>query len=58
MALLFIDNLRHWKEYATPLKAKDFNWSQGHAFASKVIESNLFTGTWPLICEVVMLEYQ
>lgn len=30
-------DLAHWTEHAVPLKAKDFKWSSGGAFATKVI---------------------
>lgn len=30
----------HWKEHPSPLKALDFQWASGDAFASKVIEHN------------------
>jgi beta-xylosidase len=33
-------NLVHWKEHPVPLKAIDFNWASGDAFASKVIAVN------------------
>lgn len=31
-------DLANWKEYPTPLKATDFTWAKGKAYASKVIE--------------------
>lgn len=30
----------HWKEHPVPLKAKDFSWAKGDAWASQVIERN------------------
>ena len=37
--LLFsTDNMLDWKEYPSPLKATDFRWAKGDAYASKVIE--------------------
>ena len=30
----------HWKEYATPLRAADFNWANDGAWASQVVERN------------------
>jgi beta-xylosidase len=31
-------DLKNWKEYPTPLKAIDFKWSAGGAFATKIIQ--------------------
>jgi beta-xylosidase len=31
------DNMVDWREYPSPLKATDFRWAKGDAFASKVI---------------------
>jgi beta-xylosidase len=33
-------NLIEWKEHPVPLKATDFSWASGDAYASKVIERN------------------
>jgi beta-xylosidase len=33
-------NLAEWKEHAVPLKATDFSWASGNAYASKVIAHN------------------
>lgn len=30
-------DLVHWKEHGSPLKARDFSWARGDAYASKVI---------------------
>lgn len=34
------DNMTDWKEHPSPLKAKDFAWAKGDAWASQVIERN------------------
>lgn len=34
------DNMTDWKEHPSPLKAKDFTWAKGDAWASQVIERN------------------
>lgn len=34
------DNLRYWEEHPSPLKAIDFSWASGDAFASKVLVKN------------------
>jgi hypothetical protein len=34
------EDLISWKEYPSPLKAKNFSWASGDAFASKVIQRN------------------
>jgi len=34
------DNMTDWKEHQVPLKAKDFAWANGDAWASQVIERN------------------
>lgn len=34
------DNMTDWKEHHSPLKAKDFAWAKGDAWASQVIERN------------------
>ena len=33
-------DLKNWREYPVPLKAKDFAWAKGEAWASQVIERN------------------
>ena len=33
-------DLQNWQEYPSPLKASDFNWAKGDAYASKVIEKD------------------
>jgi len=33
-------NMTDWKEYPVPLRAKDFSWAKGDAWASQVIERN------------------
>lgn len=32
------NDLVHWREYPSPLKATDFQWASGDAYASKVVE--------------------
>lgn len=32
------NDLTHWTEYSSPLKATDFQWASGDAYASKVVE--------------------
>jgi len=34
------DNMTEWKEHPSPLKATDFAWAKGDAWASQVIERN------------------
>jgi len=34
------ENMTDWKEHPSPLKAKDFAWAKGDAWASQVIERN------------------
>jgi beta-xylosidase len=34
------DNLVDWKEHPSPLKATDFHWSSGGAFATKIIKKD------------------
>ena len=34
------DDMKTWTEHAVPLKAKDFKWAKGEAWASQVIERN------------------
>jgi beta-xylosidase len=34
------NDMVHWKEHAVPLKATDFSWAKGDAYASQVIERN------------------
>jgi beta-xylosidase len=34
------NNLINWTEHPAPLRAKDFSWAKGDAYASKVIEHN------------------
>ncbi|HEY0652027.1 MAG TPA: glycoside hydrolase family 43 protein [Chryseosolibacter sp.] len=36
------EDLITWHEYSSPLKAVDFTWSKGGAFASKIIQRNDF----------------
>src|SRR5688572_5566529 len=31
-------DLANWKEHPVPLRAKDFSWAKGDAYASKIIE--------------------
>jgi hypothetical protein len=33
-------DMEHWREHPSPLKAVDFKWAKGDAYASKVIERN------------------
>lgn len=33
-------DLANWTEHPSPLKAKDFNWAKGDAYASKVVHHN------------------
>src|SRR5688572_451981 len=33
-------DLVHWEEHPFPLKAKDFSWASGDAYASKVVQKN------------------
>lgn len=34
------DDMKTWKEYPVPLKANDFKWAKGEAWASQVIKRN------------------
>jgi beta-xylosidase len=34
------NDMVHWKEHAVPLRATDFTWAKGDAYASQVIERN------------------